>query len=534
METDRFYIATGKPFLYSAQTERKRIGTMQITAKHKSLILLNIWLCMGIIGCSQISLQRDPSALVHSGSKNTERSIIDQSILENNKNFSKLDSKSNIEDEAPLFIPTEINNRVASWIHYFTVQRRALTIRYFERASALKPNIEKILEENDLPKELIYLVMIESGFVLKARSKAKAVGLWQMIPGTARNYGLTVNRSVDERINWIKSTEAAITYLKDLKNVFGSWYLAFSAYNAGEYRVVRSIMRGKSRDFWALAEGKMLPKETLNYVPKFLAMLIIGKNLEKYNIQFKESEKWDINYKQVEVPSSFKLTSLARITNVPLKILRHWNQDLLRGRTPYSRNGVVEIYLPEAEALKVMSHRQQLAKYIKKKPYQRRRRSNKSMYSIYVVKSGDTLSGISGRLGISLRTLMKINRLRIKRKIHPGQRLRYYLTNSRSISSNEIYLVKRNDTLEHIARKNKSTVRSLQILNNIRGSKIYAGQILRLPASAIRGGYHLVLNGENLFIIARRYNATIAKLKKINNLTNDRIYPGQKILIQKK
>jgi membrane-bound lytic murein transglycosylase D len=190
-------------------------------------------------------------------------------------------------DKVPLQIPMEINRRVESWIKYFTVRQRDMTTRYLERGEPLRPHIEAILKENEVPPELFYLAMIESGFVTHAKSRAKAVGVWQFVKGTGKNYRMTINNNVDERRNWIKATEAAANYLKDLNNVFGSWYLALAAYNAGEYKIVRSIMKGKTRDFWVLAERGLLPKETMDYVPKFLAAHILNLR-KKINVKGKK------------------------------------------------------------------------------------------------------------------------------------------------------------------------------------------------------------------------------------------------------
>ena len=240
---------------------------------------------------------------------------LEKIIAENNPLMDNTDEKG---EKIPIHVPVEINQRVSDWVDYFTVRDRERTVRFLERGIPLRPYLQQILKDNDVPPELFYLAMIESGFVTHAKSRARAVGVWQFMKATGKNYGLIVNSSVDERRNWIKATEAAATYLKDLNNVFGSWYLALAAYNAGENRIVRSIMKGKTRDFWALAESGMLPKETLDYVPKFLAAQIVGKNLEKYNlrIQPQTEDTWE-DYASVTVPSGVSLKALAKASDVP-------------------------------------------------------------------------------------------------------------------------------------------------------------------------------------------------------------------------
>jgi membrane-bound lytic murein transglycosylase D len=338
-------------------------------------------------------------------------------------------------EKVPLQIPIEINRKVSQWINFFTVRERERTQRYFERGEALRPRIEAILKENEVPPELYYLAMIESGFVTHAKSHAKAVGVWQFMTGTGKNYGLQVNRQVDERRNWIKATEAAASYLKDLHNVFGSWYLALAAYNAGEHRIVRSIMKGKTRDFWALAEAGLLPRETLDYVPKFLAAHIVGKNMKRFGfeIQLGPEDIWE-PYETASVPSGTRLTDLAKVTEIPVATLRRWNYDLIAGYTPVTKTGSVDIYVPKGMAQKFEQQKEVIAKLKRYKVgkhgrtyYAAAREPTKGngSYDFYVVRRGDNLYTISKHIGISVRTLMKINGIR-RGKIHPGQRLKYY------------------------------------------------------------------------------------------------------------
>ncbi len=355
-------------------------------------------------------------------------------------------------DDTPEHIPLELNRNVAKWIHFFTVKERDLTQRYLERGSELKSHIEQILKDNDVPAELFYLAMIESGFVTHAKSRAKAVGVWQFMKGTGKNYGLAADPWQDERRNWIKSTEAAATYLKDLNNIFQNWYLALAAYNAGEHRIVRSIMRGKTRDFWILAERKTLPRETMNYVPKFIAAQIVGRNPEKYGFKIEKpaDDKWGA-YTMVSVPSGLRLQDLAKVTGVSLDSLKQWNQDLLRGVTPPVKGGLVDIYVPQTAFNAFEENRVAISKL---KPMNVARVSRTFAsdsgttsagegYEIYVVRKGDNLDSISRALGVSARTLKKINGLR-KSRIHPGQRLKYFVgaasvkkAGERSVASQE-------------------------------------------------------------------------------------------------
>ena len=176
-------------------------------------------------------------------------------------------------------IPMDMNEKVQRWIKYFTVKKnRAGYQRYINRGAKYKKLITHLMTEQNIPPEMFYLSMIESGFRVNAKSHASAVGLWQFMSATGRRYGLKVDKYTDERLDPHRSTIAAAMYLNDLHNVFDSWYLAMAAYNAGE-RINRmnAIMSGKTRNFWELAELKKLPPETMNYIPKFIARQQLGK-----------------------------------------------------------------------------------------------------------------------------------------------------------------------------------------------------------------------------------------------------------------
>jgi membrane-bound lytic murein transglycosylase D len=181
------------------------------------------------------------------------------------------------------------HRRVDSWIRRFTSDLKRSFAQYLERMDKYAPMIQAKLAQRDMPQELIFLAMIESGFNPRAKSPAQASGLWQFIGETGRRYGLTVNRRVDERNNPAKATDAALSYLADLYDRFGSWYLAAAAYNTGENRVGRIMRqvtgreRGTDADYYRIANR--LPRETRDYVPKLIAAARIAKEPEKYGFE---------------------------------------------------------------------------------------------------------------------------------------------------------------------------------------------------------------------------------------------------------
>lgn len=185
-------------------------------------------------------------------------------------------------------LPNIDNARVDSWVKLFTTNPKVKSrfAVWLDRKSTYEPMISEKLAERDMPQDLIYLAMIESGFNPKAKSPAKAGGLWQFISETGRRYGLTVNRHVDERNHPEKATDAALAYLSDLHDRFGSWYLAAAAYNTGENRVARIMKqvtgseKGTDEDYYRIS--RLLPKETQDYVPMMIAAGRISKEPAKY------------------------------------------------------------------------------------------------------------------------------------------------------------------------------------------------------------------------------------------------------------
>jgi len=189
-------------------------------------------------------------------------------------------------------IPVEMNRSVEKWIEYFTGKGRDRFANYLERSEYFIPFLKPILKNAKAPEDLVYLAMIESGFNNNARSNARAVGAWQFISATGRRYGLDINWWVDERRDVEKSTIASMQYLKELNGMYGSWYLAWASYNAGEAKIARAIKKYKTSDFWELCKGKYLRPETKNYVPKLIAAAIISKNRKQFG--------FDENYSSVK------------------------------------------------------------------------------------------------------------------------------------------------------------------------------------------------------------------------------------------
>lgn len=232
-------------------------------------------------------------------------------------------------------IPVIYNASVKKWMNYFLNRGRGFFERYGARAGRYAPILGKILEEHDLPRDLIFLAMAESGFQNKAKSWARAVGPWQFMPYTGKRFGLKIDWYVDERRDPIKATIAAANYLKKLNEEFGSWELAAAAYNAGEGKIGRAIRRYKTENFWRIRTGRYLKPETKNYVPKIMALAIIGKNLKTFGfeeIDFHEP----LDFEEVEVGPATDLFKVAQLLEVDFTEIQRLNPEILRWFTPPS------------------------------------------------------------------------------------------------------------------------------------------------------------------------------------------------------
>jgi membrane-bound lytic murein transglycosylase D len=230
-------------------------------------------------------------------------------------------------------IPVVWNKEVKKWVAYFTGRGRDYFTRYAERAGRYAPVLSKILADNGLPRDLIYLAMAESGFQNHAKSWARAVGPWQFMSFTGKKYGLNIDWYKDERRDPIKASAAAAGYLKDLYDLFGSWELATAGYNAGEGKIGRAIQRYGTRDFWKLTKGRYLRSETKNYVPKIMALAIIGKNLSAFGFH-EISFDHALDYEEIQIPGKADLYEVARIIGVEFEEIKRFNPELIRWQTP--------------------------------------------------------------------------------------------------------------------------------------------------------------------------------------------------------
>jgi membrane-bound lytic murein transglycosylase D len=222
-------------------------------------------------------------------------------------------------------LPLVLNGPVQSYLRAFSKSKNFQAS--LARSGRYLPMIRRIFREEGLPLDLVYVALVESGFSPLARSPKDAVGIWQFIEGTARRYGLKVNGRVDERQDPEKSTRAAARYLHDLHKQFGCWYLAAAGYNAGEKRVEGVVDRHDIRNFWTMAQKKLLPQETCNYVPQIIAAVLIAKNPEKYGLGQMNYQRPQ-GYARVKVPGGINIRGFAQALDVPEKEMLELNPEL--------------------------------------------------------------------------------------------------------------------------------------------------------------------------------------------------------------
>jgi membrane-bound lytic murein transglycosylase D len=254
-----------------------------------------------------------------------------------------------------------------------------------------------ILKEKDVPEEIVFLPLIESGFNPYAYSTARAAGYWQFIASTAKRYGLEINWWKDERRDPVKSTVAAASYLKDLHEMFGSWNLAMAAYNAGEGKILRALNKSKADDYWALLTTKHIKPETKDYVPKFIAASLIANSPRNYGFDDLEYHT-PLNYDTVILKSPVDLDVIAECTGSSIEVIKELNPELRRWCTPPDLHEYT-LRIPEGKKERFLENLSQI-------PDEKR-----FTVDIYTVKKGDTFKTISKKTGVPVQVLLDLNDL---------------------------------------------------------------------------------------------------------------------------
>lgn len=315
-------------------------------------------------------------------------------------------------DLAKFELPVQYNERVQEYIDLFTTRRRTTFALWLRRMGRYRAHIEERLEKYGLPRELVYLPLIESAYDPNAASGASAVGLWQFMSGTARAEGLEVSEYVDERRDPIRSTDAALRHLSGLYNHFGSWYLTAAAYNSGSGRIGRLLKQfgyasGNDNAFWALQDA--LPKETREYVPMLLAATIVGEHADHFG--FNSASDKPVRFETVTVPAATDLKAVARAAGSSFEDIRLLNLHYIKRMTPPDRYSVVRVPVGTANGF---------SKAFAAIPKSERVRE---LGHTHVVKSGETLSGIARKYGTSVEAITRVNRIKRPDAVAAGRKL---------------------------------------------------------------------------------------------------------------
>jgi membrane-bound lytic murein transglycosylase D len=446
-------------------------------------------------------------------------------------------------------LPLMMTDPEAGYSSYFSTRGRGTLERALARSGRYQEMIQRVLKEEGVPQDLIYLAQAESGFHSLALSRAGARGMWQFMASRAKGYGLERDWWVDERQDPEKSTRAAARHLKDLYNEFGDWYLAMAAYNSGPGTVQNAVKRTGYADYWQLYKRNVLPKETRNYVPIILAVTIMAKNPEQYGLDKVVTEK-PVPSDAVKIDYPVDLRLVAECIDASTSTLQDLNPSLLRLTTPKDRE--FELHLPAGTKDRYLSA-------ITAIPPDMR-----VWWRYHKVAPGDTLTSVARAFRTSPQAIVQANNLDGDENLHveseliipvapgkhPAEEIASY---SRRATP---YKVRKGDTVQTVADNFAVPPSMVRRWNHLKGDSVRGRRVLyiHLPVTPDSDESHQVLantqkskkksqatatktvlhhkvqRGETLSSIAKSHNTTVDALKENNgNLANLR--PGMILVI---
>lgn len=481
-------------------------------------------------------------------------------------------------------VPLIQNEYVNRHLVYYTLRRPEVMETWLTRAVKYQPMMRKIFREEKVPEELTYLAFIESGLNPSARSWAAAVGMWQFIRATGSVYGLEANWWIDERRDPEKATRAAARHLRDLYNIWGDWHLAMANYNISPRGLKRAINRaGGVEDYWAAYP--YLPRETRGYVPGFIATTMIGMNPEEFGFQ-KEYEGEPYSYEVVEVEGLMELEDLAKAAGISTNELKEYNPELLRWATP--PGGKYPLKIPVQKKQEFLANYEDIPKENRSQNITMHTVKSGESLGIIARKYGTTVAGLYGSNENLSSTIYPGQKIVVPlprgsaSQISANQPTNQQrsVNTRRSSSSNTVsppanstsisYKVKTGDTIGHIAEWFDVRAWNIRTWNGI-GNTIRVGQTLTVYVPNSRKSHYEKVNGmsyaekqeierkqrrgENIFIaaatssdgdnittytvqqndtlseIAESFGIGLSELRRLNNITGNRIYVGQKLRI---
>lgn len=449
-------------------------------------------------------------------------------------------------DVSQFTLPVRFNERVLQEIYYMTNSARAFMSGSLNRKTAYDSLIYAQLDAAKMPRDLIYLALVESGFKLKAYSRAKASGMWQFIPETGKRYGLEVDYWVDMRRNPELATMAALKYLNRLHDEFGDWLLAMAAYNCGEGRVrrlLREMQADSTRDtsvavtYWDLE----LPKETMRYVPRILAAMVIGHYPEQYEMTVEQTYRPDFD--TVTVFDSFPLEEVAKLLKVTEDTLRSLNMELVKWCTPPNKESYL-LRLPVGTRTAFVDG------------YDKMEKNSFSSWHHHKVRKGENLGVIARQYGIKVSELQQANDMKSSR-IRAGQTLLIPIKVTPKPKSSKgkkphkvrTYIVQSGDDVASVARKFGISQDSVRAWNSLDVAAIVkTGDTLVVskpePKPQVeserpqkdrpkisKGAKYAVREGDTFADIAKSYGVPVVMLMQANQGFSRRLTVGDSLVI---
>ncbi len=448
-------------------------------------------------------------------------------------------------------LPLPINDSVLSFMDYFQNRGHKTMENGLQRSGRYRAMISKILAEEGVPQDLIYLCQAESGFRPLAYSRAKCKGMWQFAASRGAEYGLRQNWWIDERSDPEKSTRAAARHLHDLYMQFGDWLLAIAAYNTGPGNIGRAIERTGYANYWELLKRGTLHPETANYVPIIIAMAIISKDPARYGFEIVPDPP--LNQENVQIEKAIDLRLVSESLDISLGDVQELNPHIKRLTTP--RNDPdFNLYIPEGTKEKFLAEIEAIPEDMR------------VTWRKHRVEEGETLSQLARRYHTTLSAIAQANGLSSDQKIQPGEKLIIPVTPGREGRERVVaqgsrirYTVKRGDTLANIARDFDVSVSQLRRWNHLSAkSNVRPGRVLVIQTSESASAappspraqskvtaqanaaspngrsrvIHRVKKGETLFAIASNYKTSIESIRDWNNLSqSDDIKVGERLTI---
>lgn len=448
----------------------------------------------------------------------------------------------------PHDLPLTVNDSVLQYLSFFTTTRgRAIVSHGLDRAGRYSDMIRRVLKEEGVPQDLMYLAQAESAFQPEAVSRAGARGIWQFMPFRGEEYDLERSYYVDDRSDPEKATRAAARHLRDLYGMFGDWYLVMAAYNSGPLNVVKAVQRTGYADFWELQKRRVLPKQTQNYVPIILALALVAKQPALYGVQVDPEKPPQVETVNLAHPIDLHL--VADASSADLDDLRLLNPELLRNVTPNQPG--FQLKLPAGTAKAFEENIEQVPE------------DKWTSWRLHSAEAGETLSDIARHYRVTVPAIEAANHLEPHATVPPGFLLN--VPTAPPVVHLVRYRVQRGDTLAGIADRFDVTVAELKRWNHISGNHVPRGAHLRIyagsesaqtsntksksaqnePANGFRNVSardsegpktveHHVKPGETVYSIAREYRTTVSAIREANTFLSDRpLQAGDVLTIQR-